>query len=235
MDVVESELARNKNFKLVNRVCGDRIVVHCVPGAGKSTIIRRIISGDTRFRAYTLGVADPASLSGQTIRPYCELAERKDNFKFTIIDEYILIKGEIPTACALFGDNLQYRGEHQLIANYICTFSYRVGKATCELLRNLHFDIQSEKEDICEVHKFTEFEPVGKLIAIGQEALTLLKRHKATFFTVEQVRGAEFDTVTLLLSEEDISDFREEFYLCATRHTRELHILTPDATITASR
>jgi hypothetical protein len=57
MDVLVKYLDKYK-FKRVRSDLSVPVVIHSVPGAGKSSVIRDIIRADRRFEACTYGKAD---------------------------------------------------------------------------------------------------------------------------------------------------------------------------------
>jgi hypothetical protein len=78
-----------KKYKF-ERLCSDispPIVVHSVPGAGKSSLIREIIQADSRFIAYTQGDPDSANLQGAYILP--QPSDFSKEKRFVLIDEYL--------------------------------------------------------------------------------------------------------------------------------------------------
>lgn len=229
MDIVLGELERS-NFTRVARVNRGALVVHCVPGAGKSSLIRRLLNSSTIFVAYTFGVADPVNLSGRRILPAKEYRDFGAP-SFVIVDEYTEGDWEKLNPRVIFGDPCQSASEtNNLIADFICTKTLRFGKNTCELLRSFGFTIESDLEDEVIIKRAVGAEVVGELIVTDCEAATYAESHGVEYKDVCAVRGSTFPEVTLLTSQESIpSVSRANFYLCLTRHQRKLTILTPDA------
>lgn len=225
MDVLLSELDSCEHFTFVSNF--DKLcVVNCVPGAGKSTLIRSILEKDSRFVAYTFGVADPKSFGDRRIRSACDYVESK---KLTIVDEYTEGDYKKLNPCCVFGDPVQSKSEG-LPPNYICLKTKRFGSSTCELLNSLGFKISSDKTDkVIKGDPFAD-EIEGQLIVVGREAEKLAKSHRADFVNFKNCRGSTFKTVTVLTSENFIKEEeRSEFYVALTRHTDILKILCPDA------
>nr|WOL52763.1 triple gene block protein 1 [Carrot virus S] len=230
MDVLLNALEDSKFVKVSNysKLC----VVNCVPGSGKSSLIRRILKLDSRFTAYTFGVEDPKSEGFSRIKSICSFQESN---KLVIIDEYT--QGDISTLkpCCVFGDPNQsvYEG---LEPNFICEETKRFGKQTCELLRSFNFKIFSNKNDTVQIGDPFVTDPEGTLISIGSEAHDLATSHGLKPLKLEEFRGITCDIITLLTSENTIpDDQRAEFYVALTRHRTKLLILCPNAIFCSSR
>ncbi|QEV82105.1 TGB1 [Rose virus A] len=235
MDIVLSELEA-LGFQRVARVNRGALVVHCVPGAGKSSLIRKLLSRSTIFTAYTFGVADPVNLLGRRILPAKEYRGQGTS-DFVIVDEYTEGDWEALNPRVIFGDPCQTRtGNNCLIADFVCFKTHRFGKATCTLLQSLGFTIESDFEDEVEIVSAVGSEVVGELLVCDCEAAAFAEFHRADFKRVEDVRGSTYPEVTFLTSYECIPDhLRADFYLCLTRHQRKLRVLTPDAVFGPSR
>ncbi|AAL05445.1 movement protein 1 [Sugarcane striate mosaic-associated virus] len=96
------------------------IVVHAVPGSGKSTLIRKCITENPSLTACTFGKPDLPNLTGTYIKGY------KEGEKYDIIDEYIGNRFEcVPVA--LFSDPFQNCEQYINTAHYIGRTSHRFG------------------------------------------------------------------------------------------------------------
>jgi len=235
MDIVLSEL-ENSGFSRIARVNRGALVVHCVPGAGKSSLIRRLLSRSTIFTAYTFGVADPVNLSGRRILPAKEYRGQGPS-DFIIVDEYTEGDWEALNPRVIFGDPCQTHTDNDsLIADFICFRTHRFGKATCALLQSFGFTIESDLEDEVIVSKAVGSEIAGELIVCDCEAAAFAESHGVDFKKAADVRGSTFPEVTFLTSYESIPDqLRADFYLCLTRHQNKLIVLTPDAVFGPAR
>jgi len=85
MDVLVKYLDKHK-FRRVRSDLSVPVVIHSVPGAGKSSVIREIIRADRRFEACTYGKADQPHISGKWIHSASTL-EAVCNF--ILVDEYL--------------------------------------------------------------------------------------------------------------------------------------------------
>ncbi|ACM45998.1 triple gene block protein 1 [Helleborus mosaic virus] len=205
-------------------------VVHCVPGAGKSTAIRKILSCLPEARAYTFGVCDPPSVCTCRIQGVREW-DQATSTEFTIVDEYtegdyIKLQPKL-----VFGDPCQ--SEHLsrvLRPHYTCLTTKRFGAETCAILRKLKFQIFSEKCDTVLQVGIFEGEPEGQVVAFEDEVKTLLNSHNCEYKGLCEIRGETYKCVTFVTAtvgvpKQDI----EKFFLCLTRHSEKLVILSPDA------
>lgn len=229
MDIVLAELEKS-GFQRIARVNRGALVVHCVPGAGKSSLIRRLLDRSTIFTAYTFGVADPVNLSGRRILPAKEYRGQSTT-DFIIVDEYTEGDWEALNPRVIFGDPCQTHSENNyLLADFVCFKTQRFGQQTCNLLRSFGFAIESDLKDEVVITRAVGSEIVGELIVGDCEAATFAEFHGAEFKRVNDIRGSTFPEVTFLTSYESIPDsLRADFYLCLTRHRTKLRILTPDA------
>nr|ULO04619.1 triple gene block 1 [Jasmine virus C] len=207
------------------------IVVHCVPGAGKSSLIRAILKDSTELRAYTFGQADQPNLSGNYIRPFTSDSILDQQ---TIIDEYTLSPHPICSVLALFGDPCQPGIDQRLIASFTGNFSRRFGSNTAALLRDLGFDVRAEGEDTVRVLDIFKAEPSGVIICFEQEIQKLLCAHSLEYLTPADIQGATFQEVSFIVSGPFQIERAQEHYLCLTRHREKLNILCPDATYSTS-
>nr|UXX34116.1 triple gene block protein 1 [Jasmine virus C] len=207
------------------------IVVHCVPGAGKSSLIRAILEESTELRAYTFGQADQPNLIGNYIRPFTSdsiLDQR------TIIDEYTLSPQPIQSVLALFGDPCQPGVDQGLVANFLGNFSRRFGSNTAALLQKLGFNVRAEGEDTVQVLDIFKAEPTGVIICFEQEVQKLLCAHNLEYHTIQEIQGSTFQEVSFIVSGPFQIERAREHFLCLTRHRRTLNILCPNATYTTS-
>nr|WEY04248.1 25K protein [Potato virus M] len=229
MDVIVDLLYKYKFERLSNKlVCP--IVIHCVPGAGKSSLIRELLELDSRFCAYTAGVEDQPRLSGNWIRKW---SGQQPEGKFVVLDEYTLLT-EVPPVFALFGDPIQSNTSAVQRADFVCSVSRRFGSATCGLLRELGWDVRSEKADLVQVSDIYTKEPLGKVVFFEEEVGCLLRSHGVEALSLQEITGQTFEVVTFVTSENSPVINRAAAYQCMTRHRTALHILCPDATYTAA-
>jgi len=205
------------------------IVVHSVPGGGKSSLIREVINKDKRFVAFTYGKEDPESLTGVCIR---KVRSNLNKVDFALFDEYI--EGEVPDwAFAVFADPLQ--GGPGLVrrAHFIKRNSHRFGKCTAQLLRELNFDITAEGEDVVQIKGIYEVDPRDTVVYCEESIGKLLRAHSVEAYCISEIRGQTFESVTFVTSEDTPVD-RSKVFQCLTRHRKSLLILCPNATYTSA-
>nr|BAZ96204.1 TGB1 [Shallot latent virus] len=207
-------------------------IVLGVPGCGKSSCIRKLLNLDSRFIAATFGTPDPLNVTGRRIRAITELATLDCTGKFLLIDEFQQGDFEELKPFALFGDVCQFFDSTKPypIADWYKTVSHRVNKLTCDFLRNFGFEINSSVQGNLTFRGLYEEELKGVVITYCTQVSALLKAHQVEHHTLASCRGSEFPNVSLCLSDSVVH--REDlakFYVCATRSTGDLLILTPDA------
>lgn len=208
-------------FELVKPFVDFPLVVHAVPGSGKSTLIRAVIRESDLFVAFTAGEPDEQNLSGKHIKKFS--ANCLVPGKLNILDEYLTVE-DFSGFQILFSDPYQNNREAPE-ANFVKKETRRFGKKTCEYLSSYNFEVFSEKED--EIVKGSPFEVKveGELICFGKEAIKLAESHNAHFKHPCEVRGKTFEVVTVLKSEEPSEANRHLFYIGMTRHLKKLIIL----------
>lgn len=230
MDVLVNVLDKF-GFVRVNTRLSNPVVIHCVPGAGKSSCIRELITLDSRFVAFTAGIEDRPNIRGRWIRKFeNSIVEGKLN----LLDEYTLVK-ELPTGLfAIFGDPLQSNLSTPLAADFICNKSRRFGSATSQLLKELKFDVVAEGPDSVQIADIYEVDPRDQVLFFEKEVGELLCRHNLEAKHITEVVGQTFDSVTFVTSEEGPLSEVEAFQ-CLTRHRRSLLILCPNASYSSPR
>lgn len=197
------------------------VVVHSVPGSGKSSLIRELISEDESFVAFTAGVPDSPNLTGRYIKPYSPGCAVQG--KINILDEYLSVS-DISGFDVLFSDpyqNISIPRE----AHFIRTKTCRFGANTCKYLQSFGFDIYSDRVDAVVIGSPFELDVEGVLICFGKEAVDLAVAHNSDFKLPCEVRGSTFNVVTLLKSRDPTSEDKHWFYIAATRHRSKLIIM----------
>lgn len=229
MDVLVN-LAKKFGFCRISTTLNKPIVFHCVPGAGKSTLIRSCCRADNRFVAVTLGKEDERDLTGVGITkftgviPVCE---------YPLLDEYTLAESLEEGWFAVFGDPIQANNRVVLRAHFTCNLSRRFGQCTAQLLRDLGFDVEAEGEDVVQISGIYVEDPRDKIIYYEQEVGCLLKKHSVEASHISEVTGQTFDSVTFVTASEHPED-RASAYQCLTRHRKNLLILAPNASYTST-
>jgi hypothetical protein len=216
-----------ENLKRTPIEISNPIVIHCAAGSGKTTLIKRIIEENRNIlKAYTTSKHTLSDCSGPIIEEF------KQNFEpqaHHILDEYPTLPKSITDKFGLIlCDPYQYHCTPYQ-AHFTSNLSHRLGRNTTELLRNFGKDIVGYKDDIVEVANIFEGEPEGQITCCEEEIIELLEAHQADFLTSEEILGKEFKTVTFVTSKSlvDLTDHKS--YICLTRHTEKIKILTPDA------
>ncbi|MBH0063517.1 TGBp1 family protein [Pseudoalteromonas sp. NZS71] len=201
------------------------IYIHCVAGAGKSTLIREILEADRTFEAFTYGVPDPINLSGIRIKAAADIPNaRSDSIK--IIDEYI--GQELPEGTAFcFADPNQFPFSCP-DAHFTCYQSKRFGNQTCDFLGKLDCAAFSYKSDQLIFEKLFAGSLEGQIVCYEKEIFDLLDRHNLEYKRDCQIRGSTFDIVTFITASDSFEpEDRYKVYLCLTRHRSVLRILSP--------
>lgn len=197
------------------------VVVHSVPGSGKSSLIRELISEDESFVAFTAGVPDSPNLTGRYIKPYSPGCAVQG--KINILDEYLSVS-DISGFDVLFSDPYQ----NIIIpreAHFIKTRTCRFGANTCKYLQSFGFDVYGDRVDAVVIGSPFELDVEGVLICFGKEAVDLAVAHNSDFKLPCEVRGSTFDVVTLLKSRDPTPEDKHWFYVAATRHRSKLIIM----------
>lgn len=209
---------------------GKPIVVLAVPGAGKTTAIRRLLSLDTRFRAYTFGTPDFPSVTGRHIRGIAE-RDAAEDCEYVVVDEFQRGDYQSLKPFAVFGDVSQfYKAESLCIpSNWFKSHSHRVPLVVCKFLQQLGFSIDGSASGTLRFAKVFDAELEGTIISFDREVHALLSRHSCEHKSVDDCVGKEFEVVTLILSSTEIEDQdKAKFYCAVTRARRSLLILIPE-------
>nr|WBW48282.1 triple gene block 1 [Chrysanthemum virus R] len=224
MDVLVN-LAKKFGFHRVCTTLNKPLVFHCVPGAGKSTLIRDCCRSDSRFIAVTLGKEDERDLTGVGIAKY---SGSIPDCEFPLLDEYTLAESLSEGWFAVFGDPIQATNRVVLRAHFTCNLSRRFGSCTAQFLRELGFDVVAEGEDKIQISGIYAEDPRDKIIFYEPEVGCLLRSHSIEASHIKEVVGQTFDSVTFVTASEHPVD-RSSAYQCLTRHRKCLLILAPNA------
>ncbi|AEQ35301.1 triple gene block 1 protein [Mirabilis jalapa mottle virus] len=227
MDVLV-DILNKYNFVRHSTLLSIPIVIHSVPGAGKSSLIRELIHKDCRFTAVTYGEEDPPTISGVRIQ---KATPENSVGEFLLVDEYLAAE-DIPKAFALFADPLQVTSRNALRAHFTKTRSHRFGRSTAQLLRDLAFEVEADQEDSVQVADLYQVDPRDQILYHEREVGDLLRAHGVAATCIEEARGRTFESVTFVTSSNSPID-RASAFQCLTRHKKSLLILCPNATYTA--
>lgn len=225
MNELISKLA-DKNYIRLGSKLGKPIVINCVPGAGKTTLIRELLAEHSCFAAFSTVRADQENLVGRKIEKFSEDLPKD---KLVILDEYQNLPSIPEGVFAVFGDPLQSCKPISLEADFISRKSHRFGKSTEQLLKKLNFEVETEKEDTVLVEDIFEGELEGQVVCFEKEVVELLKSHSVEFLEPQTLQGLTFKSVTFVTTGA-ITEVNKHFHLiCLTRHSDSLKILSPGA------
>nr|URX65504.1 triple gene block protein 1 [Cowpea mild mottle virus] len=214
------------NFERLGHRLSEPIVINCVPGAGKTHLIRTLLERSENFIAFTTSSPDPQNLTGKRIQ---HISELKETNKLILLDEYQNLT-ELPAKVfAVFGDPLQSSNPNLLPANFVCYNTRRFGKRTTSLLQSLNFKVSSDLDDTLVVEDIFSGELEGQVLCHETEVINLLKAHSVDFLTPCSSQGKSFDVVTFVTSGEFSELNRHQQLICLTRHRHKLKILCPGA------
>ncbi|QQZ48549.1 TGB1 [Garlic yellow stripe associated virus] len=223
MEYLESVLISSGFCRVPSVSNKDFVVIHGVPGSGKSTIIRKLLAHSSSYTAYTAGIPDPLNLTGRRIKALSDFSER-DTAAFKILDEYQVVE-DLSNFNILFGEPNQHT-DTRFEADFICQHSERFGTSTAALLNGLDFEITAEGEDIVAFGGIFSTDIEGTIVACEEPIYKILDAHRANYLRVCEARGLTFDTVTFITSSRTIPfDRRAQHYICLTRHRKKLLIL----------
>lgn len=225
MNELISKLADNNYIRLGSKL-GNPIVINCVPGAGKTTLIRELLKEHNNFAAFSTVRADQENLIGRKIEKF---TGEVPNDKLVILDEYQNLPTIPKGVFAVFGDPLQSCKPSSLEADFISFKSHRFGKSTEGLLKTLGFKVETDKEDVVTIENIFEGEPIGQVICFEEEVATLLRSHSVEFLEPKDLQGLTFKSVTFVTTGL-VTETNKHFHLiCLTRHSDFLKVLSPEA------
>ncbi|BBJ21447.1 triple gene block 1 [Dioscorea virus A] len=204
---------------------GGTLVVHGVPGCGKTRLLKEIIEEFDFVVCFTAGSETYKSQLGSEISKVSEDSVVPEG-KIGILDEYNIFKGDLQKFKVLIGD--PYQSIHKsLSCNLLNLESKRFGKETCLLLSNLNFKVKSQKVDKVKIENIFPSEPVGQVICLDSEVETLCKSYHLDYLNPCEAQGKTFKEVTVLTSTQLSKVPRVPLYIALTRHSDLLLILTP--------
>nr|WMX59020.1 triple gene block protein 1 [Desert rose mottle virus] len=213
-NLVITELTRLQLTR-TSRPLSKPIIIHLVAGAGKTTIIRKLLTIHHTIRAFTCGTPDPPSLTGTHILPW--KSERPGTT--TLLDEYPLAT-DYQVADFCFADPIQHNITEPY-PHFTSNFTHRVPEPICNHLRSLTFDIHSTKAGSLTFENIFQGEPIGTIIAWEPEIIRLLNSHQADYLRPCQALGLQFDTVTVITLEPKPTHL---YYIACTRSLNKLII-----------
>lgn len=211
------------NFSRTSFPISFPVVVHGVPGCGKSTLIKSLLDS-AEFSAQSYGVVRPTNLAGRGV----EKALQPLQPGFNVLDEYL--SGPSYEGFDLLLSDPYQNFRKPLTAHFINSCTYRFGVSVCKFLNKLGFEIESRREKDTELifGKVFGGEIRGEIICFEPEVEEILRKHSAKFHHPCNLRGAEFDHVTFITAHKDLQEIvGPDLYVSLTRATESLTILSP--------
>nr|QTZ97116.1 triple gene block 1 [Caper latent virus] len=210
-----------------NRSLTKPVVVCCVPGFGKTTIIKLLIAlkqcnivsgtGATTDRLKSITYSDG-------VDPQAEL---------NILDEFQTYKGELGIFDVVLGDPDQTTPEHRKDLpkpHFIGTVSRRLGQNTTALLSAIGYNITSEcSGDVVTFEDPYVVDPVGQVVIFQERVADLLRKHSIQFKSALEIQGLEFASVSVYVEYPICSCELHSLYIALTRHRRSLTIFLLNA------
>nr|ABV56204.1 ORF2 [Apple stem pitting virus] len=201
----------------------DPIVVHAVPGSGKTTLIKQALLRNHNIEAVTFGVTEKANIHGTYIKKARQGQRGRGNY--SILDEYLSDEYSTGFNC-LFSDPYQNHGDC-LGAHFMGRCSHRFGNQTVQLLRDLGYNIASSKVDMVEKKNiFQLIDPEGVVLCLEKEVEDFLKWHNVEYKLPCQVGGATYDTVAFIHDKPLENLVGPDLFVALTRHKSKLVLVS---------
>nr|QED43444.1 TGB1 [Garlic virus B] len=220
------QLLTNSGFQRTTVPLEEPIVIHGVPGCGKSTLIRTLITHQSVI-AYTLGIPYGKTLAHPGIQQPTNICDNQEA-ETRILDEYQLgSKVNLEPFNVLVGDPFQ--GHSTYCAHFVKTLSHRVPHPVCEFLNSLGYSIQGDKEGslkVLPVFQHNSEGPKGVVIHLGPISCQLTQTYRVPSKTPAEVQGLEFKEVTLVFHSSELPRNTEAFFIATTRASECLNLIT---------
>lgn len=206
------------------------VVIHGVPGCGKSTLIRRLLS-EREVEARTAGAPYGSTLFSKGVLTFS--ATEAISAATRILDEYQHVTREDTLNFnILFGDPFQ--GTFRLEPHYIKKVSHRVPDPICSFLTHEGFDISGVRPGRlvrCHPYEFDLSDVLAQphqFIHLGLISQQLANSHQIPSSCITEVAGLEFDNVVVLYHSSEKIARPDLFYVACTRSKFSLTLLADE-------
>ncbi|ABV58372.1 triple gene block protein 1 [Peach chlorotic mottle virus] len=221
MDTVVS-LLFEYGFERTSVPIEDKLIVHAVPGSGKTTLIREALNRNLGIEAFSFGEPDLPNIWGRYIKK--AISGQKGTGSFCILDEYL--SGEFGTGFDCFFSDPHQNSGDCAPAHFVGRSSQRFGRNTAGLLQSLGYSVNSAKDDELIFENVFRAELEGAVICVEKNVEDFLRWNHCEYRLPCQVRGSTFEVVTFIHELPLDQLVGPDLYIALTRHSKKIQILT---------